>query len=148
MPPYPRRARRLLRTPAAPRRREHPPPAIEINPVIGRNLGSTYTLACTYDPVGGEPLPSGDGGTSPAPSPLGRPFGYFKFMSTDVILAYELGCCATCTASGSVRTLIGPIPRMAQILSFSRATRSPDSGFLSRFAIAKNSPDNTKPLSS
>src|SRR5262249_35664254 len=37
-----------------PRRREHPPPAIEINPVIGRNLDSTYTLACTYDPVGGE----------------------------------------------------------------------------------------------
>src|SRR5262249_54429608 len=80
MPPYPRRARRLLRTPAAPPRREHPPPAIAINPGIGRNLGSTYPLACTYDPVGGEPLPSGDGGTSPAPSPLGRPFGYFKFM--------------------------------------------------------------------
>src|SRR5262249_56209028 len=51
MPPYPRRARRalLVRTPAAPRRIEHPPPAIEINPVIGRNLDSTYTFARTYD---------------------------------------------------------------------------------------------------
>ena len=33
-----------------PRRTNRPPPAIEINPVIGRNLDSTYTLACTYDP--------------------------------------------------------------------------------------------------
>src|SRR5215470_17121078 len=100
---------------------ERPPPGIEINPVIGRNLDSTCTLTCTYDPVGGEPLPSGGTGSDgAAPSPFGP---YFKFMSTAVILSYELGCCATCTATGSVRTLIGPIPRMAQILSFSRATR-------------------------
>ena len=40
-----------------PRRIDRPPAAIEINSVIGRNPDSTYTLAYTYDPVGGEPLP-------------------------------------------------------------------------------------------
>jgi len=34
---------------AAPRRSGRPPPAIEINSVIGRDRDPTYTLACTYD---------------------------------------------------------------------------------------------------
>jgi hypothetical protein len=87
-------------------------------------------------------LGSGSGGEPDWPLPS---FGcrWVNRMIASRIRSWRDGCCATSTCNGSVRMLTGEKPLIAQIRSFNRATKWALSWFLSRFAMAKNSPDKS-----